>query len=283
MKSTIIITAVLGLSSGLSHAQITDLGTMSSPQVIKTMPTAGLKIMEGLPPVGTAPTGFILRNLDLSVYQTINYPAIPGYEFRSTTPDLVSESLFDTDPSTIEYVVHLHEPGSYALNTAVIRADGTVLFIAELQWLNQLGSEPIFNTPLGTRMILLGWSDGMGSDPPTHLYALPGSLPCLDCDGTVSALGMMLGSEEETHTDAGIRAFPNPAVSEATISCTLPEGTGHATLVLSTLGGSIVSRMAITNSGTKTITTADLAAGTYLYHVETDQGMIGAKRLVVVK
>ena len=113
----------------------------------------------------------------------------------------------------------------------------------------------------------------------TNVYELPGHVPCISCTGTV-----MLAEGHRSNDDPNdLTAFPNPAADQATISYTLPEGGAHATLVLSTLNGSDVSRMAITGSGTKTITTADLATGTYLYHVETDQGMIGAKRLVVVK
>ena len=185
-------------------------------------------------------------------------------------------------------MVYLNPPGSNNYSTAVYRADGTQLFFAEDQRMiygmpdlqTMTYYPPIFNTPEGARMILYANAGGASS---CHLYALPGSLPCVACDGTISAMGMMLGIADGMITQDGIRAFPNPAVSEATISYTLPKGVDQATLVLSSLNGSVISRMAITNSGTTTITTSDLAAGSYLYHVETDQGMIGAKRLVVVK
>lgn len=279
MKNNLPIAIVFGLSITICNAQITDLGTMVAPSVIKTLPSAGIKILEM-----NSSAGFLLLDLDLSVYQSITFPSIPGYSFWSG-PYYVTEDLFDTDPTTIEYAITMRQPGSIHNHFAVIRADGTVLFTALFQSLFTLGSafEPIFNTPEGARMILTGSSNGMGSDYPTRLYSLPGTLPCLACDGTVSALGMMVGNEEMRPEPSELQAFPNPAGSESTITYSLPSGIEHATLVLTTLSGAVVLRNAITGTGSKTITTADLAAGTYLYHLETDQGMIGSKRLMVVK
>ncbi len=279
MKKNLLIATVFGLSITFCEAQITDLGTMVAPSVIKTLPSAGLKILES-----NAPVGFVLRDLDLNVYQSITFPSIPGYSFWSG-PYYVTEDLFDTDPTTIEYAITMRASGSVHNHFAVIRADGTILFTAENQSLFTLGSafEPIFNTPDGARMILTGSSDGMGSDYPTRLYSLPGTLPCLACDGTVSALGMTVGNEELRPAPPELHAFPNPASSESTITYSLPSGADRATLVMTTLSGSVVLRIPVTETGSMTITTADLAAGTYLYHMETDQGMVGSKRLMVVK
>lgn len=279
MKNKLLTAIVFGLSINFCEAQITDLGTMVAPSVIKTLPSAGLKILEI-----NSPMGFVLLDLDLSVYQLITFPSISGFSFWSG-PYYVTEDLFDTDPNTIEYAMTMRAPGSNHNHFAVVRADGTVLFTAQFQSLFTLGSafEPIFNTPDGARMVLTGSTDGMGSDYPTHFYSLPGTLPCLACDGTVSALGMNVGTEEEVATPSDLLAFPNPAGTEATITYSLPNGTAGGTLVLTTLSGAVAMRTAINGSGRMTITTADLAAGTYLYHVETDQGMVGSDRLVVVR
>lgn len=94
---------------------------------------------------------------------------------------------------------------------------------------------------------------------------------------------MLKGPDDGMGIQGGIRAFPNPAGTQATISYTLPLDAGRATLVISALNGAVVSRMAMATEARRRSTTADLAAGTYLYHIETDDGVIGAKRLMVVK
>ena len=274
MKGKHLLTAGLTCSLFAGQAQITEIGVVNNFSVLQTLPSVGQKFVEM-----TGQTGFILRNLDLSVFQTVTYGTAPAGT-QWTGPGLITESLFDTDPSTIEYLVMAVDQSDWTWTTFIFRTDGTQLLMAEGQ--RFLYEPTAINTPDGTLMFLYS-PDISGVHSNAHVYSLPGIVPCVACDGTISAEGMMLGTDDGMGIQGGIRAFPNPAGTQATISYTLPLDAGRATLVISALNGAVVSRMAITNSGTKTITTADLAAGTYLYHIETDDGVIGAKRLMVVK
>jgi len=277
MKTTHLFSVTFAMSVLSSHAQIVEIGpTDYACYLVQTL-VSGEKYLSR-PYYPLLPTGFTLLNTDLTIYQSVTYATPPpGYDGEENrNANWITESLFDTDPSTIEYVRHLAPTDPFALctSTGIYRDDGTLLYFFEEGAITE-----IWNTPSGARMIVRPCHP----DSLAKVFALPGSLPCVACDGTITPMSMMLGGQDELMPDGGIQAFPNPAADQATISYTLPEGTEHATLVLSTLNGSVVSRMAITGSGTRIITTADLAAGTYLYHVESDHGMIGAKRLVVVK
>ena len=245
-------------------------------EVLRTLETAGTKFLHAWP------WEITIWNLDLTPYTTIVPPALaPPLEARYIT--YVTESLFDDDPSTIEYCQSYRDT-SQVLQIGgfrVLREDGTILFDQlggslpdVLSSQDVFGSPAIFSTTEGTFMAVSLQFGG------TEVYELPGHVPCLDCSDIVM---MTSGNGLAKVGATSLSAFPNPAGNAATVNYTLPQGVHEATLVLSTLNGSVVSRMALTNSGSKTITTADLSAGTYLYHLETNQGMIGAKRLVVVK
>ena len=78
-------------------------------------------------------------------------------------------------------------------------------------------------------------------------------------------------------------AFPNPAGNATRIDYQLAAGTVGAELVLNSTNGQEVKRMPLGNSsGSIQLTTALLAAGTYLCRIEAQGSTIVGDRLVVV-
>lgn len=268
--------------TGSLQAQITALDTLPvRMSTILTLQTAGPKF------ISTNSTGFTLYNEDLSVFTNAVFPpAPPGYTyFTMFIPTFMTETLFDTDPTTIEFAVNVQNTTNPSINgTRILRTDGTVL----LDDLNHIPygwsgpgpfatSNSIMNTPEGTRMVL---STSYSVNPPECVvYALPGSLPCLPCSDEMQGWN----GDHMLPEPAFLTAFPNPAGSSATVRYTLPPGTGRGWLVFFTLNGAEVKRIPVDASGVKALSTTDLTPATYLYQLITPDGPVDTQRLIVVE
>lgn len=275
MEQRYIISAGLVLTIGLCNAQFTQIGTANTYlYTVHSLPTAGMKLVT----YDGAVNNVQLLNPDLSVFVDFTLPV--AAEGARGFPMYITEDLFDTDPTTIEFMCS--ESGS----VVVYRQDGSVVFSttgylmdAPGYW-DQKYQRAIASTPDGP-VLAVG---GLFSGGTSKLFLLPGELPCPECNGSIIPENTTGTVDQFQITPSPVlEAYPNPADNLATIHFDLPEGTRHADLVFFNEQGAELKRIPVYRSGIKTITTADLAAGTYLYHVETDQGMIGAKRLVVVK
>lgn len=261
--------------SMLMNAQITQLGTAQTYlYTVHSLPVAGMKLITYDDNVNNV----MLLNPDLSVYVAFTLPT--AAQGTRGFPLYITENLFDTDPSTIEFMCS--ESGS----VVVYRQDGTVVFSttgylmdAPGYW-DQKYQRAIATTPDGP-VLAVG---GLFSGGVSKLFLLPGDLPCPQCNGSIIPESP-IGIEDHSPTSHGpvLEAFPNPSADFTNIRFELPVEMRGAHLVFCDGAGTEVRRIPVQGSGIKTITTGDLASGTYLYHLETDQGMIGGKRLIVVK
>lgn len=239
----------------------------------------GPKVIQGELVVGQDTV--TVYNFDLSVYRHLVIPAPPaGYTWSSLR--FVTEALFDTDSTTLEYTLMAagSNPGQY--HFAIVREEGTVLFSKTpgVCW-DVLGSgiehgSPIVQTNSGAKLLL---ADGMNG--PSEVYALPGSMPCLPgCDG---ALITGVGEEFAPPSGPGLFLFPNPADEGAEVLYQLPQGAGQAELIFYTTAGQQVLQLPVPpNSERMHISTAQLPAGTYLYQLRAGTEVMGGPRLVVV-
>lgn len=276
---------------GALFAQITSIGTLPTSlqhptKLMRTLASAGPKLIEQ----GT--TGCTLHNLDLSIYATITYPAPPaGFEWSTGLPGYITEDLFDTDPSTIEYLMIATETGvidSYA--TAVLRADGTLVFWIDDEVTYSIGGEIpytispyVFNTPDGAVLVTKRDIPDQDEDE-AHYYQLPGMLPCIECDGSLSASMMHVGLQEDMPPPPqDVVTFPNPANTTTEIVFTTITANVLAVQLVD-MDGRTVKRIPITAGVQRlTVSVADVAAGSYAYWLESDQGIIPGTRLVVVR
>lgn len=274
-----ITTLVLALALAiLANGQITVIG--STPVNLwhcNTLVSAGPKL------VGFYPGSFTIYNMDLTPYLTVACPwAVASSAYDYPVPMYISEDLFDTDPSTIEFLVTGTISGNYG--TKVFRTDGTEIFSATdyapaLSNFFAATTEPfIYNTPNGAQMNLT--SVGLSGD--MRVYSLPGSLGCLECDGSIS--GFALGGQEQIMENGNnLGAYPNPTAENTTITYDFPASVKEAWIVLFNMQGAEIKRFSVRGSGSKMITTADLPAATYIYQLQTIQDVLGTKRLIVVK
>lgn len=250
---------VFGLSGPLA-AQITLWASPPEPVTELRSLASGTKLLGGIDPnTGTR----TVYNMDLTVYRTLNFaPAPAGYEwFRM---DYITETLFDTDSTTIEYLMHMRDTLlTLNMGVAVLREDGTILFQAiPGQLLNSLGdhlsggADAIFSANGQAFMIL----HTQNADPSLaqQIYLLPGQLPCLDCQGSpVSAFA--LGTEERTTGAGGLAIRPNPTADRCTVELV---GLQADLLQIWTASGQLVGVRPM-NTTVEVLDTSSLAPGLY--------------------
>lgn len=286
MKNKALLFVVTLITCDLS-AQITEIGVLPSDpgfinRLTRSLSSAGPKLMT------MAPEGFTLYNTDLSPYQTISYPTPPaGYEWNWWSPLYVSEDLFDTDASTLEYLLPAGATGDpNVYGTAILRTDGTTLFWTSdespfyVTNADQLTPASfIWNTPAGAMMQLFNNAAQM------RYFQLPGMLPCLECNGTVSASMITLGDDPQLVTSPdGMSIFPNPASTSSEIVFGTGSDVHVRTLLLINAGGAVIKRLPVPNGADRmTVGVAEVAAGMYSYRLETDHGILPGKRLVIVR
>jgi Secretion system C-terminal sorting domain len=279
MKRTALVAAACFLLLE-ANAQISLESTATSNVRTLLSLQAGVKYIYN----GALQDTVTIYNTDLSVHRHLLIAPPPlGYTWGNYLW-YVTETLFDTDSTTIEFAMSATGPNPGSFHFAVLREDGTALFT---------------KTP-GTFMGGAGDGTGLNANPfivqtntgaklllqaallqPTEIYALPGTLPCPQyCDGS-----LITGSGEQLAPPPGtqLSLFPNPANEGTAVIYELPQGTNTADLVFYNTTGQVILQLPVDSSTDRVqVNTSMLAAGTYLYQLRTATEVIGGPRLVVV-
>ena len=121
---------------------------------------------------------FSLYNLDGSLNKMIQLPPKPEPSAQIEIIDFITNSLFDNDPSNIEYLVHYDPCDSIACGAPwmvkIIREDGTILMDAPNASYSHL---EIFSTEEGTKLKLAYYFHPVSYPDYVRFYSLPGALP----------------------------------------------------------------------------------------------------------
>lgn len=271
-----ILTAIAISGTLITTAQITLDHTLGgSTADIITLSTSGDKIL-------TFNNETIrLYNLDYSLWKSIDIPQFPNYTayFWGAVPSLVSEELFDNDPSSIEILIpYIANVQDQPFKTAIIRDNGTVLteFEGSARW-DEIPSVFVGND--GKLKLPIGNSD----DDKTRIYSLPGSFPCQPdfCNE-----GGNSGSKPVSFEKAGgilSNPIPNPANSFVTIKYSLPPATTAAFLQIMAVNGKVLSQHPINGiNGSINIDISQYKSGSYLYQIKTTRGISNTKKLQVI-
>lgn len=228
--------------------------------------------------------GFTVRLPDMSIYRQVVYPPPPlGYSFNPNLSQ-VSETLFDTDPTTIEFMLMAYTPVPGApLSTAIIREDGTILQFFENEnqspalgstWgMDVMNATSVFNMAGGAYLML------DSANVKVKFYQLPGTFPCYDC----TTEGVVTGQEEVAAGGGNVMLiFPMPVRNEFNLAPGLPLTAG-AKLLLHDTDGRLVREMPLTAGTTMvTVDTRDLAAGAYTCTISSG-GKLLSRTLVVAR
>jgi hypothetical protein len=223
----------------------------------------GTKLIDWFTGNQTDAGSLTIYNPDLSVYRVLNYPAPPdGMQWSSL--GYVTETLFDTDESNIEFFMSATAIGDWSEGIFIFREDGEQLFaqnpgsMFSIAGMGYSGA-PIFTSGGQTYMVV----HGMGSTGPSRIFTLPGTLPCMDCFGSPSNL--QLGGFTEPGSRSDILLFPNPAARSVTIA--LGGSQADAIAVLDA-AGQLVRTERIGGRQRVELSTTGLAQGRYVVLVQ---------------
>jgi hypothetical protein len=240
-------------------------------------------------------TSIELYNLNHTLYKSISIPntTIYGGGIYSFIPSFISETLFDNDSSTIEYLLGVMERPSgidYRAHMHIYDENGNSLFFLDSCWYNSVGNselyayvdKPVFNTDTGTKMILRRTlpPSNIGTGPKL-IFSLPGTLyiPC-DC---FTSSGVPLLVEENYLRDCPLKTYPNPSSDKTTIEYKLPEGIHEAELKILSMYGAEIKSFRITDRyKTIELNNEDIPSGNYYYQVVLPNGRRIANKLIVV-
>ena len=274
MKKLILISVIL-LSGLFAQAQITLEHYYSNPAVM----SIPIRLTSGYKYVLIDTNNIYLYNLNHSLFRTIPIPhqnslAYPNYVAYSIF--FISDMLFDTDSTNIEYMIYNYGDastgGQYFVK--IYREDGTLLLtdtamiaypfdIMEGATLHLPLFTPIVKTDSGTKMILIKQYQNTGYDVYPALSITPA--------GT--------GNPAELSNP-----IPNPSANAARIGYTLPEGENSGEIVFYRMNGTEAKRFKVDRTFDMLyVNNSDLSPGTYFYQLTTANNRSSAKKMVVIR
>jgi len=280
MKKSILITIIL-LSGLFAQAQI----TLEHTYPTGALPPNYLSLVKlsssGYKYVMNNGSTITLYNLDHTVFRTITIPPLVGWGGGTVQIFYISEGLFNTDTSSIAYLLTYVDTNAFnpVVHARVFDQNGNILFSKDSA-VAQTGesfygyAEFISYTPSGFKMIIY---DQFEYGTSAYVYSLPGTLPCHDCtNGTITSIAPPITG------NGGIANYPNPSKGQTTVEYTLPQGITTADLVFYNMAGQELKRYKVTNAFRDIlVNTADLDAGTYYYQIQTSDFKAGKKMVVI--
>ncbi len=214
-----------------------------------------------------------------TLLKNISFASYPS-NITSLTGDVlyISENLFSTD-SKIAFIYDYNRndastPSAALWNTVILEEDGTVLFsdtgLAAIRVNYEQQQLPIYNTPVGTKMII------SYRNRQAKVFSLPGKLAA----GIEEANAQLMQAQSGQLSNL----YPNPSKGTVTLQYQLPEGEQEGELILYNMQGAEVKRYKVDNTFKDVlIDNKQLPAGTYFYQLQTSKGAVGTKKMVVIK
>ena len=216
-----------------------------------------------------------IYNMDHSQYKSISFAGFPQSSNNIPTIIYLSEKLFDND-SSIEFM-YIYSQGNPSIDyTRIYNDDSSLLFKADsmsplIIFNIHLQQYPIYNTSIGTKMIL----SSMNGDNTAKVFSLPGRL---SSDIEESTKFLINSSNLISNP------YPNPSQNTTQIAYTLPDGVNEGEIVFYDIQGNEIKRFKVDRTfNTLLISTADIAAGTYYYQLQTNSQASEGKKLIVIK
>jgi hypothetical protein len=269
MNKLLPLLAGLSLAGGAARAQVTPefiLPGTGSPAMVKIGGDMRYLIED------YTANEVVLYGLNHAVYKRLPIPALAGY----TNPDfrMVSDALFDTDPTTAEVLIGYTNSGDNSLRKTVVYTEtGSTIIALDSVFSNSIG---FYNTSAGAKMVTTPNYNPTGGAfrPYTRVYRLAGTY--VAPLRTTTAATTMEGS-----------AYPNPGRAGASINLPYQLAAGQrATLDVLDMTGRTVRSFTIAG-GTfdhLLLSPGDLPApGAYVYRVTPANGgaTMEGKRFVI--
>ena len=268
---------LLVLVSSLASGQITLVDTYPLGVYPLFLETSGTKLMTENHITGT----FTIYNLNHSIFRNITIPILPHHDYHVA---YVTETLFDTDSTTVEYMVYGKmdslNANNYWLYTSIFSDNGTLLF--HVDSMNPGGGQvldrdirPIYNSDSGTYLML---SPSFGPNIFTNIYSLPGRLPaCCSLNNLQSSM------IEYSRQKLQFSNSPNPATDKTIIHYSLPDGIRDGKIMIYTMEGSPIKEYSVSREfSTLELNCSDLPSGNYLYDLLLPNGHREVRKMIVI-
>jgi hypothetical protein len=210
---------------------------------------------------------FSLYNLDGSLYKTIQMPPKPDTSAFSFNVQYISRTLFDNDPSNIEYEIEYQWdslPGYTKHEVKVIREDGTVL-LDEINGRNY----GVYSSEEGTKFLISEYyyANGTPCQYLTKVFNLPGEIPTnIEDKGTTSTSPLLL--------------YPNPNNGSFFIRFHSNDENNHQIELYSATGKLIDIYKSFSNP--TQIINSNLSEGVYLINTQS-KGINSTTRMIIKK
>lgn len=278
MKGALCVMLCIFLST--LHAQINLEQSYSSTNLgLIKLSVSGYKYFE------KDSNDIILYNLNHTVFRTITIPALPTTS-GNIVVNYISEDLFDTNPTDIEYLVtYIDTIGPLPLgqrHVAVFDENGNTLFTRDTAELAGSSvplagvSGTISATTSGVKMILLHYPTQT-----TEVYSLPGVLTCMECNGGIIS-GIQPEPVQENGEQQQLIPYPNPSNTSTTIPYELPEGVHSGQIAIYNMLGEEVIRYHVTDTFSSiVIDRGELPSGMYTYMLVTGSDAIPGNKFVI--
>lgn len=283
MRNIALLTT-LTLTALLANAQI----TLENTYPLRSLPLIKLERAGYKWCLSSYGTGFTLYNLDHTVYKQVSLPTLPS-STNSIKISFITETLFDTDSSDIEYAVSYDNGGGFfafnsfrvfdeAGNTVFAKDSAAPVISIPGDISDYTYPTYIYNTPSGAKMVLSNGSITLGT-PVSYVYSLPGLLECGICDGQQSG-GLGWFSPEQQF---GFSVSPNPTNSFSLVKYELPDDVNEASLIIYDALGAEKRRYTINRQSSQLmLPVTEFPAGTYFYTIDIPGRSISAKKMIVV-
>jgi len=208
-------------------------------------------------------------NTNHSLYRSFVAPPTPSGFYLETIEHL-TDNLFNTDTLIEACYAYMSYMSSIKPLYKIYNENNVLL----LNIPNGYFGSVLYNIS-GNYKLKVAYSSG---DSAT-IYSLPGSEPCVPCSG---AVGIAINDSPDSHRMGN--PYPNPTNGQATIPYTLPQGTRKGKISFFDLNGKIIKEYTVDDTFSDLIIqNNELNAGSYFYQLTTDNGIIGSKKLIVIK
>ena len=232
-------------------------------------------------------TGFKLYNLNHTLYKSVTLPPDTFAGINNTLIFYVTEDLFDSDSSTIDYYLYRYSQSNQSLfYTKILDENGNALFFSDTLQGSRLNGGELNSAPYFDQKFIVQTDDGakmLLSDEAhtkSYVYDLPGNIytPC-PCQQS-----QPLDVQGYSGGKPILNNYPNPSSGKTIIEYDLPKGVHDADLIIYTTSGDMIKQYHVTDSfRTLEFDSGFLPSGNYFYQLIIPGGISQAKKMIVVK
>lgn len=263
MKKQILI-AVSLLTTSFSYAQMTLEHTYPADKAqIILLSNAGRKIA-----VDDLDNNQIkLYNLNHTLWKTIPVPQIGS--FSAWHYNYTSDNLFNSDNLVEAAIYYQGTTNLYLYKMLIVNENGQTL-----QTIDSV-SNMLVQTSGTNQFHAMAYNSSF-----TKVFALPGTIPCEPCSGSLG-----IAKPENTGNKPVISdAVPNPSSNEVKIFYSLPANVREAELNIFNNEGKKVKSFRVGSAFEYiTIDNSELPSGVYYYNLTSNNNVTTSKKMLVIK